>query len=80
MSDPRTREDISRFLVHLTRDYEYDAEDHLLEILKGKTIEARNAHCLFSPLIKSAKFSPVLKKEFKVMEFGVMEFGVRHEY
>lgn len=69
VSDPRTREDLSRFLVHLTRDYEDDAEDHLLDILKDKTIEARNAHCLFSPLIKSAKFSPVLKKEFNTVCF-----------
>ena len=69
MADPRVREDISRFLVHLTKDSEEDAEDHLLDILRDKTIEARNPHCLFSPLIKKRTFADDLKKEFNTVCF-----------
>ncbi len=41
------RDDVSRFLVHLTRTVdEGSAEDNLLSILKGRTIQARRFHCL----------------------------------
>lgn len=70
MGDPRIRGDVSRFLVHLTRDYELgSAEDQLLSILCAKNIEARNAYCLFSPLIKNSDFSPVLKNKFNTVCF-----------
>ena len=69
MQDPRIRADLSRFLVHLTRDYEGDAEDNLLSMLKDQIIEARNAHCLFSPLIKNSKFSSVLRTKFNTVCF-----------
>ena len=70
MDDPRVREDVSRFLVHLTKDDELEgAEDQLLSILSDRNIEARNAYCLFSPLIKNSDFSPVLKNKFNTVCF-----------
>ena len=66
----RDREDISRFLVHLTRDYDSStARDNLINILKTKTIYARNAHCLFTHNIKNMGFSVALKKKFKTVCF-----------
>jgi hypothetical protein len=57
------REDLSRFLVHLTRDYDgVAAEDNLLSILSEKQIRARNAHCLVMHKIRQLKFSPVLSE------------------
>jgi len=45
MEIPNNRDDLSRFLVHLTRDFEGELARHnLVQILKEKTIEARNAH------------------------------------
>jgi hypothetical protein len=70
MNDPRKRADISRFLVHLTRKTRgVEAEDNLLNILKTKTIEARNHHCLFSPKINKMKLTPKLKNSFKTVCF-----------
>ena len=66
----RYREDISRFLVHLTRDYDRSAaRDNLINILKTKTIYARNAHCLVMHNIKNMGFSNVLKKKFNTVCF-----------
>ena len=65
--DPRERPDLSRFLVHFTRDSEdglSTAEENLVSILKIRTIEARNPHCLFHPLFGRLRFSDVLKKKF----------------
>jgi len=60
-----SREDMSRFLVHLTRDYDgLSAKDNLINILNDKTIEARNAHCLVMHKIKEMDFSTVLQDEF----------------
>jgi hypothetical protein len=68
MKLPNNRDDLSRFLVHLTRDYDGEsAEANLINIIKKKTIEARNAHCLVMHRIRN--FTPVLKKKFKTVCF-----------
>lgn len=47
------RDDISRFVIHLTRDTKngMSAKDNLLSILEDKEIKAFNHHCLFSPAL-----------------------------
>jgi hypothetical protein len=68
MSDHRNRDDFSRFLVHLTRDYDGStAQDNLVSILRQRRVAARNAHCLFEPKIKDIGFSNVLKKQFNTV-------------
>src|SRR4051812_40273150 len=48
MPRPACRDDLSRFLIHRTREYEGARErKSLLTMLYDKTIEARNAHRLF---------------------------------
>lgn len=70
MNDHRDREDFSRFLVHLTREYEgATAEENLVAMLRSRRVEARNAHCLFAPKIKRIGFSDVLKKQFNTVCF-----------
>lgn len=70
MKTPGNRDDISRFLVHLTRDYEdQTASDNLINILKETTIEARNAHCLVMHKIQTLGFSPLLKTKFRTVCF-----------
>jgi len=70
MKNFKDRDDLSRFLVHLTRDYEGDsAYRNLLNILSEKTIEARNAHCLVMHNLKSMRFSQVLKRRFNTVCF-----------
>jgi hypothetical protein len=70
MSDHRDRDDFSRFLVHLTRDYEgTSAQDNLIAMLRNRRIHARNAHCLFAPKIASIGFSDVLKRQFNTVCF-----------
>lgn len=70
MEDHRNRDDFSRFLVHLTRDYEGNsARSNLREILRAKRIEARNPHCLFQPKIERIGFSDVLKRQFNTVCF-----------
>jgi len=70
MKIARNREDISRFLVHLTRDYEDNpSKNNLINILREKTIFARNAHCLVMHKIKQMGFSNVLKKKFNTVCF-----------
>jgi hypothetical protein len=67
-SDHRNRDDFSRFLVHLTRDYDGSkATNNLISILRKKRIEARNAHCLFAPKINDIGFSDVLKRQFNTV-------------
>lgn len=57
--------DISKFLVHLTRDSnEYSAKDNLISILNSQKIEARNYHCLFRNSLDKA--SPEIQKKFCV--------------
>ena len=66
----REREDLSRFLVHLTRDYGNSlARNNLLSILKRRKIFARNAHCLVSPKIKNMGFSKILTIKFNTVCF-----------
>jgi hypothetical protein len=70
MKDPRVRSDISKFLVHLTRNCNgVDARTNLINILKSKILEARNHHCLFSPKIRRMQFTPKLKNSFKTVCF-----------
>lgn len=64
------RSDLSRYLVHLTRNYKNEsALDNLISILKTKTIQARNYHCLFSPKLRKMDISDVLKNSFKTVCF-----------
>lgn len=70
MKIPEEREDLSRFLVHLTRDYDGEkAHSNLFSILTDKTIFARNAHCLVMHKIKKMGCSPVLQNEFNTVCF-----------
>lgn len=69
-TNPRDRDDISMFLVHLTRDYKKNkAENNLLSILSSQVIEARNYHCLFGPKIKRMRMTDKLKRSFKTVCF-----------
>ena len=64
------REDLSRFLIHLTRDLKYSsARDNLIGILKDKKIEARNAHCLVMHKLEQKGFSIVLRRKFRTVCF-----------
>lgn len=64
------REDLSRFLIHLTRDLEYSsARDNLIGILKDKKIEARNAHCLVMHKLEQKGLSIVLRRKFRTVCF-----------
>lgn len=70
MKIEREREDISRFLVHLNRDYGgSSAKNNLINILQDRTIYARNAHCLVMHKIKRMGFSDLLKKKFNTVCF-----------
>jgi hypothetical protein len=70
MVEHPNREDLSRFLVHLTRDYNgKDAVSNLVGILKDKTIYARNAHCLVMHKINQMGFSNLLKNKFNTVCF-----------
>jgi hypothetical protein len=70
METHRNREDLSRFLVHLTRDYDGEpARSNLISILKDKTIFARNAHCLVMHKIEKMGFSNLLKNKFNTVCF-----------
>ncbi len=70
MTDHKNRDDLSRFLVHLSRKYEGDsARKNLISILKSRRIEARNSHCLFQPKIQNIGFSSKLKKQFNTVCF-----------
>jgi len=64
------REDLSRFLVHLTRDYDGDdAANNLISILRDKTIYAKNAHCLVMHKIDQMGLSDLLRSEFNTVCF-----------
>ncbi len=70
MNTPTNRDDLSRFLVHLSRDYDDEsARENLINILKEKTIEARNAHCLVMHKINNLGFSNLLKGKFRTVCF-----------
>jgi hypothetical protein len=53
------RDDVSRFMVHLTRDDRADFKDggrprrNLLDILKSREIIASNAHCFYNNRLKA---------------------------
>jgi hypothetical protein len=66
-----TRDDISRFVVHLTKDNgSFSASDNLVSILKAKTIEARTPHCLFKADIEGRlSFDEGLRKKFRTVCF-----------
>lgn len=74
--DIKTRNDISSFMVHLTRKTGksriFNAKNNLINILKTSKIEARNHHCFFSPLL--AKESPDIQDKFKVACFTEVPF------
>ena len=62
------RDDISNFLVHLTRDTENGtARENLLSMLRDLEIKAFNHHCYFSPRLK--KEDDVLQENFHVVCF-----------
>jgi len=66
--NPKVRDDISRFLVHLTRDYAgLSAQENLCSILRAKTVKARNAHCLFHHKLVQYSASDVLRKKFRTV-------------
>ena len=76
MKNPKRREDISKFLVHLTRCYEgSDPAENLVSILRSRRMEARNAHCLFKHEPARLGFSPVLTSEFKTTCFTEAPLG-----
>lgn len=71
-NNPRKRDDISKFLVHLTKDNKKDkinAIDNLINILDEKKIKAKNPHCLFNPIFDNLGFSKELKKQFNTVCF-----------
>ncbi len=70
MQHPASRDDLSRFLIHLTRDYEgVSAENNLISILKMRKIQARNAHCLFKHDLAKLRLSSTLQKRFTTVCF-----------
>lgn len=61
---------MSRYLVHLTRDYDGElAQQNLVNILKEKIIEARNSHCLVMHKLEQLEFSKLLKNKFRTVCF-----------
>lgn len=68
IKDPKKRDDLSKFLIHLTRDYsDSSATDNLVNILKQKKIKAKNPYCLFIHKLNQMDFSKVLKKKFNTV-------------
>lgn len=65
-----SREDLSKFLVHLTREYEgSSARENLISILREKTIRACNPHCLFMYEFDRLGFSEKLRRRFHTVCF-----------
>ncbi|WP_316674778.1 abortive infection system antitoxin AbiGi family protein [uncultured Tolumonas sp.] len=70
MNPLKNRDDISKFVVHLTKDYtNLSAEDNLINILKSQTLEARNYHCLFNDQIRNSELEKDQKSIFKSVCF-----------
>ena len=68
VNDPTKRDDLSKFLIHLSRDYnDFSADENLVNILNEKIIEARNAHCLFMHKLNQMKFTNKLKNKFNTV-------------
>lgn len=66
------RMDVSNFIIHLSRDFKPDhkkADDNLIQILKKKTIIAKNYHCLFSDVIQKSGLDKSIKSMFKTTCF-----------
>lgn len=64
------REDLSRFLVHLTRDDgDKRAKANLISILSDRTIFACNAHCLVSAKLTNMSFFRNLRASFNTVCF-----------
>lgn len=60
------RDDVSRFLVHLTRSGgNSHAADNLISILEDQTLEARNFHCLCMYKIEKLGLEEELADRFK---------------
>jgi hypothetical protein len=84
MDEHVNRDDFSRFLVHLCRDYGgKSARKNLRSILRLKHIEARNPHCLFQHKIKDIGFSEKLRRQFNTVCFteaplSQLRFLTRH--
>ncbi len=77
------REDISRFVVHLTRDDTADftkggatAEDNLRSILRERRILALRAHCLHAQRL--AEVPKALRKSFRVACFTEVPLNQIH--
>ena len=71
IKDPKKRDDLSKFLIHLTRDYSDSlANENLVNILKQNKIEAKNAYCLFIYKLNQMDFSKVLKKKIQYSLFN----------
>ena len=65
MPNPTNRDDLSRFVVHLTRQSDDDSSIAVLaDILASKRIEARNAHCLFKYEFERLHFTEALQNAF----------------
>ncbi len=77
---PTDRDDLSRFLVHLTRNSGgASAEENLRTMLEQGVIEARNAHCLFHRKFDQLGFSDKLKKKFRTVCLTEVPFSqLRH--
>lgn len=70
MLHPSSRDDISKFVVHLTRDYQSNsAQANLFSILNDKVIYARNAHCLFKHELNRLGFNKNLLNCFNTVCF-----------
>ncbi|WP_318509113.1 hypothetical protein [Bacillus sp. T3] len=62
------RTDISRFVVHLTKNTnDGNALENLVSILNDKEIRGRNHHCLFSPMLRAEEED--LQERFNVVCF-----------
>src|SRR5262249_26568253 len=76
------REDISRFVVHLTRDDRDDnrrggtARNNLFSILEDRSILALNPHCLFNPAVKGLPTK--LARRFRVSCFTEVPLNQIH--
>jgi hypothetical protein len=75
------REDISQFVVHLTRDLtdfveDIPAIDNFVSILKSRRIEARNRHCLYGDAIET--MSAKNRRQFNVVCFTEIPLNQIH--
>ena len=70
MIDPTVRDDLSRFVVHLTREYDGNSPlSNLRRILANRTIEARSVNCVYGPLLGRLGLTKKLKSKFETVCF-----------